>query len=319
MQTGIPHSTASRIETKASISEPAVSVVMPNLNKGEFLADSIASVLHQSMGSFELVIVDDASTDSSFEIAKRYAERDQRITLIRNTTSLGVSAARNIGIRASRGPVIGFVDSDDLYAPMKLEKQLEALRQPGQPVISYSDYWQIDETGKELPQGRYPVYCQSGDIFGDVLAEKFGIKTTILLSRLCLEEVGPFDESLPFSEDLDMILRLSRKYPFVWLDEKLYSYRVFAGNTKNRLPESTLHYTRALVIERYFRTSGSRLTTDQKRMVILNLTKHYRRSSQTGKMIRYGLRSSASFRYMVYEPFRGHGLRRVLRPLGSSK
>jgi len=183
-------------------------------------------------------------------------------------------------------------------------------------VVSYCDYLQIDEKGMVLPPSRFPVYKESGNIFGDVLSDKFGIKTTILLSRQCLIEAGPFDESLPFSEDLDMILRLSRSYQFVWLDEKLYSYRVFSGNTKNRLPESTLSSTRALVIEKYFKTSKSILTPLQRRQVILILTKHFRKSSQKRKLIRYGLSSPGSFKYMITEPFRGHGLRHLIDPLG---
>jgi glycosyltransferase involved in cell wall biosynthesis len=307
-----------RIEMGAKTSDPKVSVVMPNFNKGEFLAGAIESVLSQSMTSFELLIVDDASTDASSEIAGRYAERDSRITLIRNATRKGVSAARNTGIRLSRGPVIGFIDSDDLYAPTKLDRQLRVLEQSESPVVSYCDYWQVDEKGNELPPSRYPVYKESGSIFGDVLAGKFGIKTTILLPRECLQEVGPFDESLIFSEDLDMILRLSLRYPFIWLDEKLYCYRVFPGNTRNKISEFTFNSTRALVVEKYWKSSGAVLTSDQRRIVILNLTKHFRKSSQTGKMVSYGLKSAASFKYMVSEPFRRHGLRRLLRPLGSA-
>ena len=303
---------SAKVETKATVTDPMVSVVMPNFNKSEFLADTIESVLSKSMGELELLIVDDASTDSSPEIARRYARRDARITLLRNTTTGGVSAARNIGLRFSRGPYIGFIDSDDLYAPSKLEKQLAALGQ-STSLVSYCGYRQIDEKGGELPPSRFPVYKGSGNIFGVVLAGMFGLKTTILRSRACFDRVGPFDESLAFSEDLDMILRLSMNYPFLWLDEKLYSYRVFPGNTKNRLPESTLNSTRARVIERYYRTSRSSLTPAQRRMVILNLTKHFRRSSQTGKMIRYGLSSVGSFKYMVTEPLRGHGLRRIIR------
>jgi len=305
-----------RIETRASITDPAVSVIMPNLNKGDFIGESIESVLAQSMGNFELLIVDDASTDGSFEIARRYAQKETRITLIRKGATEGVSAARNIGIRFSRGQFVGFLDSDDMYAPSKLDRQLMVLKQSKTPVVSYCDYWQIDETGAVLPPSRFPVYKESGDIFGDVLADKFGIKTTTLLSRECLLEMGPFDESLPFSEDLDMILRLSRSYQFAYLDEKLYSYRVFSGNTRNRLPETTLSSTRALVIEKHFKTSKSILTPLQRRQVILILTKHFRKSSQRGKMIHYGLSSPGSFRYMVTEPIRGRGLRRLFHPIG---
>ena len=288
---------------------------MPNLNKASFIDAAIDSVLRQSLEDIELVVVDDHSTDGSFEMAQRWARQDSRITLIRHLGTMGVSAARNSGIKAAKSDVIAFADSDDLYDPTKLERQLKALRELGSATVIYCDYWQIDERGSVLPPEKWPVYKKSGMIFGDVLEGRFGIKANILVPRKCFEEVGLFDEALPFSEDLDMVLRLSWAYPFNCVDEKLYSYRVFPGNTKNRLPQAAVYSTRALVIEKYYRRHKSKLTSEQRRSVILSLTKHYMRSSQTWRMIHYGLSSLESFRYMITEPLRGKGLRRLLRAM----
>jgi glycosyltransferase involved in cell wall biosynthesis len=291
---------------------PLVTVVMPNLNKVDYIEAAIRSVLGQTIQNLELVIVDDASTDGSAEIAKRYAERDPRVTLVRHPTTLGVSAARNTGLRNSRSGIIGFIDSDDTYAPTKLEKQLNLLERSKDPTVIYCDYWRIDGQGKELPPSRWPVYKESGMIFGDVLQDKFGAKTTILLKRECFKEVGLFDETLPFAEDLDMILRLSWVYPFSCLDEKLYSYRIFEGNTRRRLPESSLNLFRGQVIEKHYKHARSTLTPEQRKAVLLRLTVHFSRASRTRKMIRYGLGSYGSFRYLLSYPFRGRGLRKVL-------
>ncbi|MDA4124047.1 MAG: glycosyltransferase [Thaumarchaeota archaeon] len=285
---------------------------MPNLNKGDLIEAAIRSVLEQTIKNLELVIVDDASTDTSSEIARRYAEKDARITLIRHTATRGVSAARNTGIREARGAIIGFIDSDDTYAPSKLEKQLDALDKERVPAVIYCDFGKIDAQGKELPPDRRPHYKKDGMIFGDILEYKFGIKATILLPKVCFQKVGLFDESLPLAEDLDMVLRLSWLYPFRCLDEKLYSYRISPGNTEDRLSQSSINFYRALVIERHYRRTSSTLTRDQKRTVGLNLTVLYSRSSHAGKTIRYGLSSYDSLRYLLIAPFRGHGLRQVL-------
>jgi glycosyltransferase involved in cell wall biosynthesis len=285
---------------------------MPNLNKGLFIGEAIRSALEQTEGNLELLVVDDASTDDSPKIAESYAREDRRVTLLRHATTQGVSAARNTGIRSSRGKYIGFLDSDDTYAPTKLEGQVRVLNEARTRSVVYCDYWRIDQQGKELPPSRWSTYRESGMIFGDVLADRFGIKTAILLERKCFDEVGLFDESLPFAEDLDMILRLSAKFPFVFLDEKLYRYRIFAGNTRNRLPQSVLNSARASVIERYYKRERSTLTADQRKSVILNLTKHYSRSSQRAKMIRYGLSSYDSFKYLLSAPLHGHGIRHAV-------
>lgn len=313
MQASNPHPLTSKAEMETKGPSPLVSVVMPNHNKARFIGAAIESVLGQTMGNLELIIVDDASTDASAEIAKGYAKNDSRISLIRHEETRGVSAARNTGIRHAKGNVIGFIDSDDIYAPEKLERQLSVLERSEVPSVVYCDYWQIGEDGKELPPSRWPVYKKSGMIFGDVLQDKFGIKTTILLAKECLQRVGFFDESLPFSEDLDMILRLSWLYPFVLIDEKLYSYRIFPGNTKNRLAQTSLSLYRASVIEKHFKQAMATLTAEQKRAVVLRLTILYGRSRQRRKMVRYGLKSYGSFKYLLAAPFRGHGLSRLYR------
>jgi len=307
---------AVQVELCASISDPTVSVVMANHNKREYLAGSIESVLAQTMANFELLVVDDASTDDSFEIARRYAERETKITLIRNETRRGAATARNTGIRISRAPIIAFLDSDDVYAPTKLEKQLNLLQRANTPTVVYSDCWRIDERGTILPPTRWN-YGESGMIFPDVLADKFGVKMTIMVPRVCFREAGLFDEIFPYYEDLEMVLRLSRRYPFTCIDEKLYGYRIFPGNIRNRLGPVIVNSARGRIFENYYRTFGSSLSPDQRISAILNLTKCFRRSNQRTKMLRYGLSSSTSFKYLFFESYLGKGLRRAIRSAGS--
>jgi len=306
---------SAHIETSAGISDPTVSVLMPNFNKGEFLAASIESVLSQTIANFELLIIDDASTDDSFEVARRYAQKEEKITLVRNGTRRGASVSRNAGIRLSRGLFIAFLDSDDVYAPTKLEKQVKVLQLANTPTVVYSDCWRIDEQGRELPPTRWD-YKGSGMIFPDVLADKFGVKMTIMVPRVCFEEAGFFDEIFPYYEDLEMVLRLSKRYPFRYLDEKLYGYRIFSGNIKNRLGTALVNSARGRIFENYYRAFGSSLTPEQRGSAILNLTKCFRKSHQRTKMLRYGLSSYPSLSYLFQESYLGRGLRRASRLAG---
>ena len=118
---------------------PVVTAVMPSYNCEQFIADSIASVISQTFERWELLIVDDASSDATAQLAEQYARLDRRIRLIRQTTNSGAAHARNIAMNQARGEFIAFIDSDDIWHPHKLEKQLAAMERH-RADISYTAY-----------------------------------------------------------------------------------------------------------------------------------------------------------------------------------
>ena len=126
-----------------------VSIIMPAYNVEQFISESIKSVLAQTYQDWELIIVDDNSTDNTYEIAKSYAESDGRIKVIRFSENRGAALARNAAIEAAKGKYIVFLDSDDLWLPHKLEEQLEFMRE-NDLAFTYSSYELIDEAGKSL-------------------------------------------------------------------------------------------------------------------------------------------------------------------------
>lgn len=128
---------------------PLVSIVMPAHNVCAFLAESIRSILAQTYPHWELLIIDDASGDNSFEIAQRFQKMDARIKPVRLPTNQGAGFARNVGIKASEGEFICFLDADDIWLPFKLQKQLEFM-QKHQLQVSYSSYELIDEQSESL-------------------------------------------------------------------------------------------------------------------------------------------------------------------------
>jgi teichuronic acid biosynthesis glycosyltransferase TuaG len=131
------------------MSEDLVSIVMPAYNAEPFLERSVASVLAQTFADWELLIVDDRSTDATWRMAQGFAAADARVRPLQQAQNGGVAAARNAGIEAARGSHIAFLDSDDWWHPRKLELQVGAMRQSGARV-SYAAYQRVSESGKIL-------------------------------------------------------------------------------------------------------------------------------------------------------------------------
>lgn len=126
---------------------PLVSVIMPAFNSGRFILDSVNSVREQSYFNWELLVVDDASTDQTAEKLRQVMKIDDRIKLFNNTNNLGAGFCRNEGIKAAKGDYIAFLDADDLWKPNKLETQLEFMKENGVEVC-FSSYERINENGK---------------------------------------------------------------------------------------------------------------------------------------------------------------------------
>lgn len=131
------------------MNNPLVSVIMPAYNAEAFIAESIASVQQQTYENWELLIIDDASKDQTLGVLEKFRNKDKRVQLHRLPTNQGAGFARNIGIKASKGEFISFLDADDLWQPEKLQKQLDFMREQ-QVHVCYSSYELIDEDGQPL-------------------------------------------------------------------------------------------------------------------------------------------------------------------------
>lgn len=132
-------------------SSPLVSVVTPVYNAALFLEETILSVINQTYPHWELILVDDCSTDASFEIAKAYSEKDSRIKSFKLTSNQGAGVSRNFGIKEASGSYIGFLDADDLWTPEKLQKQLDFMTK-NNCTICYSSYQLMNEDGSLQPK-----------------------------------------------------------------------------------------------------------------------------------------------------------------------
>ncbi len=184
-----------------------VSVVIPTFNRAEKVVTAVASVLGQTVPAREILVVDDGSEDHTREVLEPFLGR---ITLIRHPLNLGVSAARNTGIRSGKAPLVAFLDSDDRWLPGKLEVQEAFFREnPGAVACQTQEIW--FRHGRRVNPARRHLK-PSGDIFLASLERCLVSPSSVMLRRSLLAEVGIFDESLPVCEDYDLWLRISRRH-----------------------------------------------------------------------------------------------------------
>ena len=195
---------------------PQITAILPTWNRAEWLEKSIQSVLDQTFGDFELVVVDDASKDSTAEIFERYSGKIRTIVFSENR---GVSAARNVAIKNSDSEWIAFLDSDDFWHPDKLQKQIAQTKmRPACPLHFTDEIW-IRNGVRVNPKKKHQK--KEGWIFQPSLALCLMAPSTVILRRELFEVHGLFDENLPVCEDYDLWLRLTAQHPVALLDEKL--------------------------------------------------------------------------------------------------
>ena len=213
---------------------PAVSIVIPTYNRAELLGRAIRSVLGQSYTDFELIVVDDGSTDETSGVVAAFS--DGRISYIQLARNTGAGAARNAGIQVARGKFVAFQDSDDEWLPGKLAKQMSAFERGAAGLgVVYSDMQRILGDGST----RYfaaPSISSDRLINPDIRfyqVSNLGIQSAVI-RREYLGEVGPFNESLPALEDLEMFIRLSRRCDFQHLREPLVKYYDTQGISQDR-------------------------------------------------------------------------------------
>jgi glycosyltransferase involved in cell wall biosynthesis len=197
------------------VSHPEIAVVIPTQNRRGLIARAIDSVQRQSRPANEILVVDDGSTDDTADfVARAYPD----VRLLRQENR-GVSAARNAGVRAAKGELIAFLDSDDEWLPRKLERQLQAMEEcPGVLLCHTNEIW-IRNGRRVNPMKKHQKF--GGRIFEKALPLCVISPSSVLLDRRLFDEVGLFDESLPACEDYDLWLRVCARFPVLFVDEPL--------------------------------------------------------------------------------------------------
>jgi glycosyltransferase involved in cell wall biosynthesis len=187
---------------------PLVSVVIPTYNRGHCITACIDSVLAQTLGDFEIIVVDDASSDDTKDRVAAFA--DPRVSYLALASNQGGAAARNTGIRRARGQFVAFLDSDDLWLPEKLARQVDGLRLEGLGCgLSYTWLRCVDDDGAETMRIHPEI---DGECFEQMLVSNFiGSFSNLVVRRALLVDVGGLDEDFRSCQDWDLLIRLCRR------------------------------------------------------------------------------------------------------------
>ncbi|MBW4683618.1 MAG: glycosyltransferase [Komarekiella atlantica HA4396-MV6] len=208
---------------------PKVSVIIPAYNAMTYLPETLKSVLKQTFTDFEVLIIDDGSTDNIGQWANDLV--DSRVKLIVQKNQ-GASVARNTGIAQAKGEYIAFLDADDLWEPTKLEKQVRYLENNPTVGLVHTNMLLIDWQGQS--SGRVMKSNAEGDALKQLLKQNTIVTSSVIVRNDCLKTVGEFDRNLRYSQDWDMWVRIAARYPFAIIKEPLVYYRQHPNNaTKN--------------------------------------------------------------------------------------
>jgi glycosyltransferase involved in cell wall biosynthesis len=225
---------------------PKVSVIIPAYQYGHFLGEAVDSVLAQTYKDYELIVVDDGSTDQTREVAAAYGDRTRYIY----QDNRGLSAARNTGVAASKGEYVGFLDADDVWLPNKLEVEVQFLDTHTSVGLVYSNYTYFGSRGDPRRRGfdgdpLVSVYAPKGQF-----PNNFVSSSAVMVRKRCFEKVGLFDEALRTAGDLDMWLRMATCFEIGYINTPLSKYRLHERNVVHEEGEKAL--TEIIAVRRKF-------------------------------------------------------------------
>ena len=232
---------------------PIVSIVIPAYDSANQLPEALDSVFKQTYQDFEIIVVDDGSTDDTRELLETYKNR----IIYLYQENGGPSKARNTGIRAAKGRYVAFLDADDHWLPPKLEQQIKLIESDPRLGLVFSDAKYFD--GEPPMDGSYwkqrgcydEMIAESRMIrnaFGKLMKINFIMPSTALVKKECFDKSGLFDESLRYVEDKDMWLRISRHYSMACIPYPLVKRRVHGYSLKQvvSVQESIIHVVKKI-------------------------------------------------------------------------
>lgn len=232
---------------------PTISVIIPAFNAEQTILATIKSVQQQTFSDFELIVINDGSTDQTLDLLKTIEEPRLKIFSHDNA---GLPVARNRGIAHATGEFITFIDADDLWTPDKLELQLIALKKQPKAGVAYSWTNFLDEDGEFFHEGD-PIWFE-GDVYAHLLVWNFiASGSNPLIRREAIESIGEFDPTLRSCEDWDFWLRLAARWQFVVVPKPQILYRLSSGTMSSKI--KVMEEAHLTVIERAFQSIPTEL------------------------------------------------------------
>lgn len=212
------------------ISKPKVSIILPTYNRAQYIFEAIESVQQQTYANWELLVVDDGSTDRTIQLF-RETITDDRVILLETPCRLGITGSRNMGLKNATGDLIAFIDSDDLWDRSKLEKQINAFFEYPEAGYCLAGGYNFKKQGEPT---QFFYKRSEGIRYGDLFLSFFKSEVTaatpsLVFKKDCLEKTGLFREEIFFA-DLEYILKLARLYKGIILYEPMVFRRIHESN-----------------------------------------------------------------------------------------
>jgi glycosyltransferase involved in cell wall biosynthesis len=209
---------------------PRVSIIVPAYNNADYTFETVESILAQTYTDYEVLVVDDGSTDHTCDVLRQFGNRIKYVY----KENGGACSARNLGIEMSRGEFIACLDCDDLWLPEKLAHSIATFDENPEAAFVYTGCYLIDAEGKVVGQVRN--LCEASEkSYSAVLGNSAIPAPTVVIRKSCLDKVGLFDECIFIPADWDLWLRLSREYPICYVDHVLSKYRLASNFTMKHI------------------------------------------------------------------------------------
>lgn len=293
---------------------PDITIVVPNYNRQDYLGLALRSALDQTLQNLEVIVVDDGSTDNSMRVVEEIQKTDSRVRIFVHEKNRGPSAARNTGIRNAKSKHITFLDSDDLFAPERCQVLCSRLDAEQESCVVYSDVVDVNATQTRMSARLSTAsYRPEGMIFAHILGGTFQFTLgPVAVPKSCFDEVGLYDETLRKCIDLDMVLRLSTKFPFRFERSSTYGWRSHPGSSTLAMDKVQQMRYESRVLERHLLNNLGALDSSMKRKAFNRLFGCYISSGQWRKLARTGFVDRQAFISMVSIPRRMNRLNQAV-------
>lgn len=284
---------------------PRVSVIVPTYRSQATIERALESACAQTLAPLEVIVVDDASDDGTRDVVERLAKGRPLVRLVALAENGGPSAARNAGLADARGELVAFLDADDEWLPTKLERQAERFaREPRLALCSCDSLYFTPEGHEKRRSHDVLPPVEGDDAWKTLLAYNYMPTPTVMAPRALLLEVGGFDPTVRFGEDLDLWIRAALRGPVAVVREVLVNIVEWSGSLtgtiRHRQPEFVIPYVR-----RYLEQNAARLAPGEARAIL------GRRQFEGGLVLFYSGRVFAALPYFLRAARAGH------RPLHS--
>lgn len=212
---------------------PKVSIIMPVYNAEKYIVEAIDSVLAQTFRDFELIIINDSSTDKTPGILASYAKKDPRIRVIRHRSKRNIARVLNIGIKVARGAVIARMDADDIALPDRIRLQYNRIISSETIAAVGADIIIIDKNGRPVAIRTYPT--TSKELKRCLFKYSSFAHPIVMFKKHIFEKVGGYDSQYSPTEDLDLWFRLGNGYEFASIPQPLLKYRLFNASSSHKV------------------------------------------------------------------------------------